>query len=1032
MSRFFIHRPIFASVISIIIVLAGVVSFSALPVSRNPEISPPVVQVSTSYPGANAQVVAETVATPIEQEVNGVEDMIYMASTSSADGSYSLQVTFGIGTDIDMATVLVQNRVSIAEPRLPEEVRRQGVITRKQSTQILQFVTLSSPDGRFDALYLSNKALGVRDELSRINGVGFVQVFGVGDYGMRVWLDPWKLKGRNLTTEDVVAAIREQNVQVAAGSVGAPPAPEHTEFQLTINTLGRLESAEQFGEIIVKTAEGGRITRVRDVARVELESKEYKYDATYNGQPCAAVAVYQLPGANALEVATKVRAKMDQIAERFPEGLEYDIPFDTTRFVVASINEVYETIFIAVGLVVLVIFIFLQDWRATIVPCAAIPVSLIGTFAIMSGLGFSINMMSLFGVVLAIGIVVDDAIVVVENCSRHIEDGLEPKEAAVKAMSEITGPVIATTLVLLAVFVPTAFMGGITGQLYRQFALTISAAVIISTINALTLSPALCGIVLRPSSEKRLWFFRAFNDVFDRATRGYTAIIRASVRRVALVMIVFLGLVLLTGWGFTSVPTGFLPDEDQGYVFVNVQLPDGASLQRTQRVIDRVDEMVRNTPGVADRVLVSGYSLLSGTAGSNLGMGFVVLEPWEKRRTEALSVRGVLGHLRRRFAQIDEALIYSFGPPPIDGLGSASGFQMEVQDRGDLGAEALQTVADAMVESGNAQTGLVALNTTFRASVPQLFADVDRTKVQTLGVPLGSVFSSLQAFLGSAYVNDFNIFGRSYQVRVQADAPFRVEPDDIRRLDVRNRAGDMVPVGTFTTVRDTVGPQFIRRYQMYPSASVNGSPAPGTSSGEALWLMEQMARAELPPSMDFEWTGMSYQEKQVGGEQYVIFLLAVVLVFLVLAAQYESWTSPAAVIAVVPLAALGVVIALLIRGMPNDTYTQVGIVLLVALASKNAILIVEFAAEQRREGLSIREAAARSAHLRFRAILMTAFSSILGFMPLLVASGAGAGSRKAVGTAVVGGMLAATVFSVLLVPSFFVVFRSLGELGKRK
>jgi len=1040
-SRFFIHRPIFATVISIVIVIAGFVSFGALPVSKMPEISPPTVQVTTAYPGANAEVVAETVATPIEQEVNGVEGMIYMSSNCASNGSYTLTVTFEIGVDMDMATVLVQNRVAIATPKLPEEVRRQGVTTRKQSTQILQFITLSSPDDTQSALFLSNYGLKVKDELSRIKGVGFVQVFGEGDYGMRVWLDPQKLKSLELTTDDVVAAIREQNVQVAAGEIGGPPAPEGQAFQLTINTLGRLRDVKQFADIIVKSVEG-RFVRVRDVATVELGAKEYTYSSTFNKKQCAAIAVYQLPGANAMNVAEQVRVKMAEMSEAgtWPEGVEHDIPFDTTRFVEASISEVYETIFIAVALVVVVIFIFLQDWRATVVPCAAIPVSLIGTFAVMLGLGFSINMLSLFGVVLAIGIVVDDAIVVVENTSRHIADGLSPKDAAVKAMNEITGPVIATTLVLLAVFVPTAFMGGITGQLYRQFALTISAAVIISTINALTLSPALCGLLLRAPKEKQFVFFRWFNNFFDRSTGIYAFTIQSTVRRVALVMIVFLGLIVLTGWGFGRLPTGFVPMEDQGYVFVNVQLPDAASRQRTEAVMTQLDDIFEGTPGVQDWVSISGYSLLSSSAGPNLGMAIVILEDWEDRQTKETSQDGIVGHLQKAFFQVRQAVAFAFIPPPIDGLGSAGGFQMEVQDEGGLGYAELQKAADLLVAAGNGepgaadggQTGLAALNTTFRANVPQLFAEVDRTKVKALDVPLSSVFSTLQAYLGSAYVNDFTFENRSYQVRAQAEAKYRADPGDISGLDVRNAHGDMVPLGTFVNVEVKEGPPAVRRYNMYASASVNGGPAPGFSSGQALSIMEQMAAAKLPPGMKYEWTGMSFQEKLAGGGQAVILILAVVFVFLVLAAQYESWTSPAAVIAVVPLAALGVVIALTVTGMDNNTYTQIGIVLLVGLASKNAILIVEFAREQRSEGTGILESAVHAARTRFRAILMTAFSSILGFLPLVVASGAGAASRRAVGNAVVGGMIAATIFSLLFVPSFFVVFQRLSELSSKK
>jgi HAE1 family hydrophobic/amphiphilic exporter-1 len=1031
-SRFFIQRPIFATVISIVILIAGVVSQSALPIAKFPEITPPTVQVTAFYPGANPEVIAETVAAPIEQEVNGVEDMIYMSSNSTDDGSYTLNVTFEIGTDMDMATVLVQNRVAIANSKLPQDVRRQGVTTKKMSTQIVQFITLTS-DGRYDDLYLSNYAtINIKDELSRIQGVGSVTVFGAEEYSMRIWLDPRKLKARNMTTEDVLAAISEQNVQVAAGRVGEPPAPEGTSFQLVVNTLGRLRDEKQFEDLIIKTTEGGRITRIKDVARVELGGKNYNRSSRFNGKNAATISIYQLPGANALELAARIRERMDELSGRFPEGLEYAIPFDTTRFVEASIKEVYETLYIAVILVVLVIFIFLQDWRATLIPCAAIPVSLIGTFAFMAGLGFSINMLTLFGIVLAIGIVVDDAIVVVENTARHLDDGLKPKEAATKAMNEITGPVIATTLVLLAVFVPTAFMGGITGQLYRQFALTISAAVVISTINALTLSPALCGILMRPSTESKFILFRWFNSTFEVFTQFYSTIIGAMVRRVAIVLVVYVGLIVLTGWGFQSIPSGFLPIEDQGYAFLNVQLPDAASLQRTEAVMTKVDEIVKNTPGVADWVSISGYSLLSGTNGSNLGLVAVVFKPWEERTDPKESQDAIVAHLRSELSKVQEAIGVAFVPPAVDGLGNASGFQMQLQDRGGGGLTNLQVVADEIIADGNAQAGLIGMNTSFRANVPQLFVDVDRNKVKTLGISLSSVFNTMQAYLGSAYVNDFNKFGRTWQVRAQADHPYRVEADNIKRLEVRNPSGDMVPIGTFVDIRDAFGPQVIQRYNLYPSAQINGEPAPGYSSGQALALMEQMADAKLPPSMGYEWTGISYQEKQVGGEQYFIFLLAVVFVFLVLAAQYESWTSPAAVISVVPLAALGVVIALLIRGADNNTYTQIGVVLLVALASKNAILIVEFAREQRAQGVPIREAAQTSARLRFRAILMTAISSILGFLPLLVSSGAGAASRQAVGNAVVGGMIAATIFSLVFVPSFFVVYQSLGELFSSK
>ena len=1025
LSRFFIYRPIFASVISIVIMIAGLVSQTGLPVAKFPEITPPTVQVTCFYPGANAQVVADTVAAPIEQEVNGVEDMIYMSSVSSDDGSYTLTVTFEIGVDMDMATVLVQNRVSIANAKLPEEVRRQGVTTKKQSTSIIQFVAFTSDDPRHDALFLGNFAtLSIKDELSRIRGVGSVTIFGASDYSMRVWLNPNLMKARNLTTEDVVAAISEQNVQVAAGRLGEPPAK--AEFELVINTLGRLNEVEQFENLIIKT-EGQRITRVRDVARVELGAKDYKYLSTYKGAPCATLGIYQLPGANALDVAQKVEEKLEELSKSFPDGVKYEIPLDTTLYVEASIAEVYETLLIAVLLVVIVIFIFLQDWRATIVPSAAIPVALIGTFAVMGLFGFSINTLTLFGIVLAIGIVVDDAIVVVENTDRYLSEGFAPKEAAVKAMEEMTGPVIATTLVLLAVFVPTAFMGGITGQLYRQFALTISAAVLLSTVNALTLSPSLCGILMRKTEGEKNFFFRGFNRVFDYVTNIYGVVIGAFVRRVSVVLLVFFALIALTGWGYIQIPTGFLPSEDQGYCFANIQLPDASSQSRTVEVLAELDKIVKETPGVSDWVSVAGYSLLSANNGGNLGLMAIIYEPWEDRTTPELSQQAIVDHLRREFSKVQEGVVFAFVPPPIDGLGSAGGFQLQLQDRGGVGLSELQNIATEMVAAGNGQAGLMGLSTTVRANVPQLFVDVNRTKVKTLDVPLSSVFNTMQAYLGSTYVNDFNKLGRTYQVRIQADHRYRKEPGDIRRLRVRNSNGDMVPIGTFVDVDEAFGPQVVQRYLLYPTAQINGEPAPGFSSGQAMQLMEQMADQKLPQSVGYSWTGMSYQEKVASGGQALIFGLAVVFVFLVLAAQYESWTSPAAVISVVPLAVLGVIIALVVRGADNNVYTQIGIVLLVALASKNAILIVEFASEQRRQGLGIREAAKKAAELRFRAILMTAFSSILGFMPLLVASGAGSASRQAVGNSVVGGMIAATCFSLLFVPTFFVVFRSLSE-----
>lgn len=1029
MSRFFIHRPIFATVISIVFLIAGFVSFGALPVEKFPSISPPTVQVSAFYPGGNARTIAETVAAPIEQAINGVEGMIYMSSTSTNDGSYNLTVTFELGTDMDIAPVLVQNRVSTAVPKLPEEVRAQGITTKKRSTQILQFIALTSPDNAYDPLFLSNYSLDLKDELGRLNGVGEVTVFGAGDYAMRVWLDPRKLKQRNLTTDDVVNALREQNVQVAAGQIGAPPELEGNPFQLSINTQGRLIEKEQFEEIIVGTGEDGRVLRVGDVARIELGGKDYTFESQYSGKSSSSIAIYQLPGANAMKTAEAVRAKMKQISGSagWPKGLEYKIPFDSTLFVVASINEVYSTLFVAALLVVLVIFVFLQDWRATIIPVAAIPVSLIGTFAVMTGMGCTINMLSLFGVVLAIGIVVDDAIVVVENTTRYLEEGLSPKDAAVKAMNEITGPVIATTLVLLAVFVPSAFMGGITGQLFKQFALTISAAVLISTVNALTLSPALCGIFLRKPQKSKFVGFRWFNAAFDGATGIYRWATGRLVRLLVIVGIAWFGLVATTGWTFSQLPTGFVPSEDQGYVFVNVQLPDAASKQRTTEVMNSLNDVYASIPGVDGWLSISGYSLLGGHSGSNIGFSIVILDPWEDRTSATTSIEGIQQELQKKFAAIQKAVVFSFAPPPIDGLGASGGFQMEVQNRSGSGYDELQSSTMDLVDAASGQTGLAGLNSSFRANVPQLFVEVDRTKAKTMNVPLSRVFSTLQAYLGSAYVNDFTFNNRSYQVTVQAESQFRSSVDNITQLDVRDANGQMVPLGSIVTVRDDFGPAVVRRYNLYPSAPINGSASLGYSSGQALTLMEQIAESRLPPSFGYEWTGMSFQEKEAGKGQALIFGLAIVFVFLVLAAQYESWTSPAAVIAVVPLAVLGVVLALMARGSDNNTYTQIGVVLLVALASKNAILIVEFASQLRREGLEIRAAAIKAATLRFRAILMTAFSSILGFMPLLVASGAGAASRQAVGNAVVGGMVAATVFGLLFVPVFFVLFQGFSE-----
>ncbi len=1028
-SKFFIERPIFANVIAIVTMIFGAVALIGLPIEQYPEITPPTVQVRASYPGASAQVVADTVAAPIEQQVNGVENMLYMQSTSSSDGSYTLTVTFEIGTDLDQAQVLVQNRISAAEPLLPEEVRRQGITAKKQSTNIILVINLLSPEGRYDSLFMSNYAtLRLRDELSRIYGVGDARSFGSTEYSMRIWLDPDRLKARRLSTQDVLRVLREQNVQVAAGAIGQSPAPEGQSFQLTITALGRLSDAEQFENIVVKGGEGTRVTYLRDVARVELGGQSYDQFALKNAEPTASLAIFQLPGANALEVADRVREAMTRLSKEFPEGMDYDIPFDTTLFVREAIGEVYKTLFEAGVLVLIVILVFLQDWRGVLIPATTVPVTIIGAFAAMALMGFTINMLTLFGLVLAIGIVVDDAIVIVENAAHHIERGLDPKSATIQAMSEVTGPVIGITLVLMAVFVPCIFLGGITGQLYQQFALTIAATALISAINALTLKPAQSASWLRPRHGRKNWFFRAFNWVYDRFAAVYLWIVRGLVRVPALVMLAFIAVVAGTVYFYLQLPTGFLPTEDQGYAISLVQLPDGASLQRTSEVVDKVNDILLNTPGVENVFAIGGFSLLDSTSTSNAATFFAVFEPYEERTDPEKSMEAILGHIRGEYQkQIKEAVSLIFPPPSIRGLGTTGGFQLQLEDKG-AGLKELARMVQEVQENAAGQSSLRAVTSTFRAGVPQLYADVDRVKAKTLDLDLNDVFGTMQAFLGSTYVNDFNKFGRTYQVRVQADERFRSSSEDIRRLEVRNASGEMVPLGAIVDVKKIVGPQILSRYNLYPTAAVTGEAAPGYSSGDALTLMEQMLERNLPPGMGYEWTGMSYQEKRVGGQAIWVFALAVLFVYLVLAAQYESWLLPAAVILVVPLGLLGASVAVAIRGMDNNTYTQIGIVLIIALASKNAILIVEFARDLRNQGKSIREAAVEAAGLRFRPILMTSFAFILGVWPLVNSQGAGAASRRALGTAVFGGMIASTILAVFVVPVFYVIFQWLSEV----
>lgn len=1026
-SKFFIFRPIFASVLSIVIVILGIVALFALPVARYPEIAPPTVVVSATYPGADAQTIAETVATPIEQEVNGVEGMQYMTSTSSADGSMQLTVTFAPGTDLDMANVLTQNRVTLAEPKLPEEVRRLGVSVRKRSSEITLLISLLSEDERFDEVFLNNYAsLRIRDELTRIDGVGEVQLYGV-KYGMRIWLQPDLMQARQLTTNDIVAAIREQNVQVSAGKVGEPPAPAGQPLELSVSTQGRLREPADFERIIVKTDGDGRMIRLKDVARVELGAESYNISAEYRGEPSAALAVYQLPGANAVAVADQVIATMNELAADFPDGMRHVISYDATAVIRASLAEVVTTLFIALLLVIATVYVFLQNLRATIIPAVTIPVSLVGTFIVMSALGYSLNILTLFGLVLVIGIVVDDAIVVVENTWRLIGEGMPPRDAAVQSMQEVSGPVIATTLVLLAVFVPSTFLSGIVGELFRQFAVTISIATVFSSINALTLSPALCAILLRKPTSKPAAPFRLFNATLGLTTSIYTRSVRGAISLAALSIPIFLAVAGGAVYLFAALPSGFVPQEDEGYFIANVQLPDAASFQRTQAVTDHVNEILINTPGVEHVITIDGLSLVDGSRSANAASAIVTLAPWTERTAPGQGLIPIVGAVNQRLAGIQEAFAIAFPPPSLPGVGFAGGFTLQLQDRSGAGLQMLESVANEVASDANTQAGLSRVFTTFRANVPQLFLDIDREQVKAMGIPLQSVFDTLAAYMGSVYVNDFTQFGRTYQVRVQADAAYRATPEDIRQLELRAANGAMVPLGAVMSVDDSFGPQSITHFNAYPAARISGEAAPGFSSGQAMSIVQNMLAQKLPATMGYAWTDLSFQQQQATGSAALVFGFSILMVYLVLAAQYESWSLPVAVVASVPAALAGAVLGLLVRNFDNNVYTQIGITLLIGLAAKTAILIVEFAKSEREAGKSIFDAAANAARLRFRAVLMTAFSFILGVIPLVIATGAGAASRQVLGTVVFAGMIVATIVGVIVVPVLYYVVQRTSE-----
>jgi multidrug efflux pump len=1043
LSRFFIDRPIFASVLSIVIVLTGAVAVVTLPVAQYPQITPPSIIVSCTYPGASAQVVAESVAAPIEQQVNGVENMIYMSSASGNDGSYTLTVTFKPGVNLNFAQVLVQNRVNLALPLLPDVVKQTGVTTRKRNPDILLIVNLYSPKNRYDQLYLSNYAtIQVRDELARVDGVGDVFNFGQQDYSMRIWVDPDRLASLNMTAGDVVNAVREHNFQVAAGQVGQPPGMKGEPFALTVQTVGRLSDPEEFGEIVLRATNDGRKVRIKDIGSVTLGARNEDVSSKVDGDPCTSLAVFQLPYANAISTAKRIRAKMEELKKSFPEDVEYKIAYDTTPFISESILEVFRTLSEAVVLVAIVVLVFLQNWRSTLIPLVAVPVAIIGTFAVMAAIGFSLNTLTLFGLVLAIGIVVDDAIVVVEAIEHHIEEGLSPRKAAYVAMEQVSGPVIAVALVLSAVFIPCAFISGITGQFFRQFALTIAVSTLISAFNSLTLSPALAALLLPPRHAKKDvvgrtldfglgWFFQFFNWSFGHSTRFYHRAVGLALRGSAIVMVVYCGLLVLTWWTSTKLPTGYIPNQDQGKLYAAIQLPDATALQRTQEVVTRIAKIANETPGIAHTIAVAGQSFTLSANGSNFGNVFISLDDFDKRRDRNQSSDAIAAALRKRLdAEIPEAVIKVIGPPAVAGLGSAGGFKFIIEDRsGATDLPRLQQEADALITASRKDRKIADLFTVFRANTPQLYVDVNRDQCQTMGVNPTEVFTALQVYLGSYYVNDFNKFGRTWQVVVQAEGPFRNDLEQVKRLKVRNQRGDMVPLGAVLTVERNTGPVLLMRYNMFPAAAVVGNLKHGVSTGQGIDAMEALSGRVLSPAMGHEWTEISFIQLDAAKSiaNNAIFPLAVVFVFLVLAAQYESWALPLAVILVVPMCLLGSLTGVYVTHSDINIFTQIGFVVLVGLASKNAILIVEFAKHKRESGISRREATLQACELRLRPILMTSFAFILGVVPLIIAVGAGAEMRRTLGTAVFSGMLGVTLFGIVLTPVFFYVIEGFVE-----